>query len=134
MSSDLENIPWKRDVEKELPDFKKVCSPRCVTATQKRCECKCGGVHHGALHNENKSLDLFLTPEEASQFLNSIESLHCRWCRNKDKPSSLEGYPIQRYEHSGGWKVPGLPGRWWLYITCPECGYQWSLRALGVNP
>lgn len=29
------------------PTFHGVCDERCWDATEKRCQCRCGGAHHG---------------------------------------------------------------------------------------
>ena len=49
----------------------------------------------------------------------------CKWCNRK-----LHG-PVYAYSHTGGWAVPGMDGKWWLYISC-GCGYDWALWKLGV--
>jgi len=51
----------------------------------------------------------------------------------------LDKQPIKGYPHDGGWKVPGVAGDpdesglYWLYITCPGCGYEWAIWKLGVS-
>ncbi len=42
------------------------------------------------------------------------------------------GCNLEAYAHPDGWVLDGLPGKWWLYIVCPECNYQWALWKLGV--
>ena len=44
---------------------------------------------------------------------------------------SLRGRRIIGYQHSGGEVVNGV--KMWLYVQCPSCGYQNSLRKLGVS-
>jgi hypothetical protein len=51
----------------------------------------------------------------------------CRWC-GADLPSDVEFYA-----HPEGWPVEGLEQLQWLFLTCPKCGYQWSLWKLGVS-
>ena len=43
-----------------------------------------------------------------------------------------DGANLEAYAHDGGWPLDGLPGKWWLYVVCPECEYQWALWKLGV--
>jgi len=108
------------------------CCLSCATARADECVCRCGGAFHGILVTESGTLDPYLSPEEARPFLDAIEDWECRWCKSRGKPSSLRGRGIQRYPHTGGWKVPGYPELQWLYITC-ACGYQWNLHKLGVK-
>jgi len=54
------------------------------------------------------------------------------WKRGVDSPQQLAYLPIQKYDHDGGWNVLGYKNRQWLYVTCPKCGYEWSLWKLGV--
>ena len=51
-----------------------------------------------------------------------LEGQKCRWCG-----TSLENCEIEHYPHEDGWEVEGFEERQWLYVTCPKCGYQWSL-------
>lgn len=44
----------------------------------------------------------------------------------------LENEPIEHYDHSDGWPLEGHEELQWLYVECPQCKYQWSLRKLGV--
>lgn len=44
---------------------------------------------------------------------------------------SLRGCSILGYPHKGGELVNGV--RMWLYVECPGCAYQNSLRKLGVS-
>jgi len=53
-------------------------------------------------------------------------NLRCRWC-GSDLPARFKAY-----RHDDGWIVSGVEGRWWVYVECPNCGYQWSLWKLGV--
>ncbi len=62
------------------------------------------------------------------QYREEIKGATCRW---HQEPVPLDG-PIRCYDHSGGWTVEGMSGKHWLFVTCPECGYDWSLSKLGV--
>jgi hypothetical protein len=52
-------------------------------------------------------------------------------CRNCG--ASLTHRPVLGYLHDGGWIVPGIPGRYWLYISCSKCHYEWALWKLGLG-
>ena len=54
-----------------------------------------------------------------------IKGKKCRWC-GKDLGDEL----LEFYDHDGGFEVEGFDRKQWLYVTCPECEYQWSLSKL----
>ena len=76
--------------------------------------------------------EIVLTEEQAAPFRAQMVESHC-----SDRRHTIAVYlgnkPIRAYPHDGGWKVPGLNGLWWLYITCPRCGYEWAIWKLGVS-
>lgn len=81
------------------------------------------------LHSVDDTKDPVLSASDAAPFEAQIQENRCHWC-----DASLEGIPIHYYgPHSGGWIVPGIPHRVWLYKVCPNCGYQWALWKLGVK-
>ena len=76
-----------------------------------------------------------LPPEVATKVLASMQG----YTERITKKGCTCGAPIPNqvedlhaYLHSGGWTIDGLEGRWWLYMECPECNYQWALWKLGV--
>jgi hypothetical protein len=117
---------------------------RCARAKSPRCRCKCGGHNHGnpaAAKNGKHRLDKHICDDgTTSPLFDPFErealsqTPDCRWCS-----AELCG-PVIGHPHDGGWTVPGLPcphphsdGKWWLYIVCPKCDYQWALWKLGVS-
>lgn len=52
----------------------------------------------------------------------------CKWCG-----ASLNDQEIHKYPHPEGWEIDGHRGRWWLYVKCPICFYEWSLPKLRVK-
>lgn len=56
-----------------------------------------------------------------------IKNKECKWCGE-----SLETEPVEMYTHDDGWTVDGEHFKKWLYIECPECGYEWALWKLGI--
>jgi hypothetical protein len=56
-----------------------------------------------------------------------MHNLTCRWCDTK-LPKHLKGYL-----HPVGWTIKGIDRKYWLYITCPKCGYDWALWKLGIG-
>lgn len=67
--------------------------------------------------------------------LNTLENYQKKISRNQCtcKYIGLKELPIELYEHDSGWLVSGYKFRQWLYVTCPQCGYQWALWKLGVE-
>jgi hypothetical protein len=57
-----------------------------------------------------------------------LKGKKCSKCGEGD----LEGLPITHYDHVGGWQVEGFANRQWLYVTCPACNFQVSLRKVGI--
>lgn len=50
-----------------------------------------------------------------------FEATGCITCKSK------EGR-ILMYPHSGGVKVEGIPGLWWVFFECDKCQYQTSFQ------
>lgn len=110
-----------------------ICCEACWNATEERCTCHCGGTFHGAgRNNQDAPEDPTLSREQAQHFREHITKTRCWDARHPSEEVDLSMEPILYYPHSGGWPVPGLAGTYWLYITCPKCGYQWALWKLGV--
>lgn len=108
--------------------WQNICCEACWLAQEDKCICRCGGAFHGCGVSEDQRLDTVLSPEQAKPFLAQIKYFTCRWCGG-----ALKGEPISYYEHEGGWQVKDLKEKQWLYIVCPDCGYQWALWKLGVD-
>jgi len=49
----------------------------------------------------------------------------CAFCGARLNPEN-----VAMYRHRGGFEVKGSRGKWWIYIECPNCHYQWSLPKL----
>lgn len=83
--------------------------------------------------NQDTMVDL--PPEVVSRVLASMDS-YVEQITKKDcicgATLPTGGANLEAYSHDGGWPLDGLPGLWWLYIHCPECGYDWALWKLGV--
>ena len=127
--------------EEAIHNCSKGWAARCSNAKRPRCKCKCGGHNHGNPQAKAKAQptlgiesDLELTHPQFQPIGNLLlaHDPYCRWCEAK-----LTG-PVYGYQHSGGVEVPGLKGRWWLYLKCPKCGYDWALwkvkNLIGVGP
>lgn len=40
---------------------------------------------------------------------------------------------LEHYDHDGGWYVEGFDEKQWLYLECPDCGYQTALWKIGIT-
>lgn len=76
--------------------------------------------------------EITLTADQAKPFKTQMVKNICFDARHR-KSVDLNAEPIKGYPHDGGWPVVGLQGLWWLYITCPKCGYEWAIWKLGVS-
>lgn len=65
-------------------------------------------------------------------YQSQLHGKECRHCKMNDRTVPLEGLDIQMYPHDGGYQVTGMEQRQWLYVVCPWCGYQWSLKKLKI--
>ena len=45
--------------------------------------------------------------------------------------ATLHGSHIRHYgPHEGGYHVEGFEEKRWVYVTCPRCGYDWTLHKI----
>jgi len=51
----------------------------------------------------------------------------CACCKHE-----VFGVNIDAYPHTGGWKINGLKGYWWLSVRCPACNYETSFSKFGI--
>lgn len=65
---------------------------------------------------------------ELAFYQRQLKGKHCHWCQ-----TSIEDQPLEFYDHHGGYRVAGLSEKQWLYVTCPNCRYQWSAVKLGIR-
>jgi len=136
------------------------CTENCYTAKEKRCTCKCGGAFHGlgnAQHEHDGGQTLEqewdYPPEEdfdeAEEHIFRHEIVEAKskaivyenleaFRRQITRTTCTCGFegldklPIEYYPHDGGWDI-GYKRKQWLYVTCPDCEYQWALWKLGVS-
>lgn len=66
-------------------------------------------------------------------FRTQLRDKNCRWCKNAEQEVSLSLREVEHYDHLSGYDVEGFKERQWLYVTCPRCDYQWSLRKLNIH-
>ena len=73
-------------------------------------------------------INFTLTKKQSKRFRKQFSKRNKCYCGFK----GIHKEPIQAYtNHSEGWEIEGE--LCWLYITCPKCGYGWSLWKLGVK-
>jgi len=46
----------------------------------------------------------------------------------------LQDLNLRGYRHADGWPITwgDMTVKFWLYVTCPKCKYEWALWKLGV--
>jgi len=112
----------------------------CENAHDSRCRCSCKGAYHGALsgflakiegayiNRPMDESDHVMTLEDGGEVAKQIElfrgkQFRCIGICNK----TIASYPIVGYpDHPDGY--PDKDGhKWWLFITCPFCGYDTAL-------
>ena len=116
--------------EKELSQ---VCCESCYIAQEVVCVCKCHGAYHGLGHLNKAKIDTSYEKE-----LPEAEAAKFREQYDADRVRCLCGYniskePIVYYiPHSDGWTVKGEKTKAWLYVKCPNCGYDMAVWKMGV--
>ena len=108
---------------------------RCANAKPKSaCHCDCGGRFHAKNrynHDQyERTLNMALGGELAQAMRELQDKPFLCTCMSKQhtqrifRIAQFEGYP-----HDGG-LADETGEKWWLYVTCPHCGYQWSFWKL----
>lgn len=112
--------------------IKQNCCSACFYAKNDDCNCKCNGAFHGLGRKgfDNKLLkgEIIVHDWQLPEAMTSL--LQKARCRFDDV--DLSGESIRGYPHDAGWKVKNFEELYWLYIVCPKCHHQWSLKHLGV--
>jgi predicted nucleic-acid-binding Zn-ribbon protein len=65
----------------------------------------------------------FLSLEHYKKLIKRDSCLFCGY-------ENLKKLPIENYSHNGGLAVADFKEKQWLFITCPQCSYQWALWKL----
>ena len=108
-----------------------VCCDACRDAKPKTiCNCRCGGRYH-AMNNvgdERAPYERTMNSRvggEAGEVMTKLlgKSLECT-CGKKITIGQFLGYP-----HDGGYADKN-GDRWWLYVHCKKCNYDWALHKL----
>ena len=108
------------------------CCERCKDARPTGpCDCRCGGKYHGINRIEEEyPKEYFRTLNEnlggeIGETINKLfgKEFKC-WCRHKFTVHHFIGYI-----HDGG--LADKEGtKWWMFIVCPHCRYEWSWHKL----
>lgn len=120
--------------------YEGICCEACWFAKGEKCQCHCGGEHHGKGHESNPEMyeqihlkrkyksvgkdDHFYPSAQKYKQLITDPKCHCGFDLSNDV--------VWGYDHSDGWEVSETEHFQWLWIECPKCGYQMSLWKLGV--
>ena len=101
-------------------------STKCENADPKSiCRCKCGGKYHGISHKTGTSWIRTINSNIGGSAGKLIQSLQGK------KFQCSCGHTINlnhflAYDHDGGYKDKHS-NKWWIFIECPNCKYQWSI-------
>jgi Zn finger protein HypA/HybF involved in hydrogenase expression len=116
---DTSNVKWIK--LKEMKEMYSVCEcadcgeQRNIDADPSACP-NCGNV------------DFFVCQGAVLELLKRrTKNLVCNHCCE-----DLSDEYVDAYQHDGGWVIPGVSGRFWLYITCPDCGWETSFSKFGI--
>ena len=97
------------------------------------CRC-CGEIRVSAKADEDCSdcgcNEITFRMGAVPDLVNSRESatLNCTSCGRE-----VFGLNVDAYSHENGWRVPGLKGKWWLSIACPDCHHESSFSHFGIT-
>lgn len=103
---------------------------RCEMAKGDICKCSCGGRFHGIriqANEDNGLWDFILTEKEAKPFREQFHKREICFCGEKVWHHPIVGY----WDHPQGWIIRNRLA--WLFIHCPNCGYDWSIWKLGAS-
>lgn len=97
---------------------------RCEKANPKgKCNCRCGGTHHGILH-PTAPLTRTISERIGGGIESTIRSLKGRKftcsCKKTITINTWLGYP-----HEGG-LTDASGNKWWIFVECPHCKNEWS--------
>ena len=100
-------------------------SEKCENAKRgSRCHCGCGGKLHAK--NWNPAITDYnttITEERGGEVAEAIKKLRGTIVCTCGEVVPLA--PVHGYPHTGG--IPDKNGeRFWLYVHCNKCGYDWS--------
>jgi hypothetical protein len=102
------------------------CVERCKNAKpDSPCKCRCGGRFHGIKRVESEHpYDRTVNENmggEVAEFIKKVKD-------QKFTCTCTKTFPVNQfmaYEHSGGLKDKDGK-KWWVYVHCPHCSYDWS--------
>ena len=106
-------------------------SQRCERASPKSvCKCKCGGRLHGVAHKNNSTTSWVRTINSnvggrAGKVIDKLTG-------KKFQCSCNTTFTINHflaYDHDGGYE-DSKNNKWWVFVECPNCHYQWSADKL----
>lgn len=106
----------------------------CETATTRKCTCYCKGMYHGAEIQSRLFVmdDEQLTVEYGGDVAEEIQKLQGKkfTCFCKHIFDLTGNFQIFGYgPHDGGYADKNGK-KWWMYLHCPECEYEWALWKL----
>jgi hypothetical protein len=97
--------------------------------------CKCGECNSERDLNVDPSAcpecgcsDICVSPGAVKDLIcGRTRNLVCSGC-SEDLSASM----VNMYPHDNGWKMPGVDGKWWMFIECPYCNHGNSFQTFGI--
>lgn len=106
-------------------------SERCENAKPKsRCRCRCGGSKHGTHSAQygigfGPNVDRSVNINMGGDLGKAIESMTGKSFECSCRRTIPLGSNFLAYPHEGG-LADAEGNKWWLYVSCPWCDYDWS--------
>ncbi len=68
------------------------------------------------------------TLEVYQAIVRDLSNRHKCWCGYKN----IHKLPLLSDDHPDGYEIKGFDKKQWLYVLCPQCGYEWAIWKLGI--
>lgn len=130
----MKTAQFNMDNQNIEPPYQGICCAACWFAKGEKCECRCGGAHHGkGSGNRLQESALKKFYPSAQKYMKLIKDPVCGSNARHFETVDLSHETIWGYPHTEGWEIEESEELQWLYISCPVCGYDHALWKLGVS-
>lgn len=120
--------------EQAAPPYEDICCESCWYAKGEKCQCRCGGAHHGkGIQKDQEESPLKKYYPSAQKYMKYLKNPICGSNARHIQNVDLRGEIIWAYPHTEGYKIEESDEKQWLYIRCPVCAHDWALWKLGIQ-